>query len=146
ADLAILEKEMDAGAEAWYQQALEKAREESGSQRIDKEKDQQLKFAAVRRTADHRVLNLSSSLDSDGRTSYFHRSIGGYHGAKLQRYDELISFHLSPAIQRIAMRLQSGTSLPQIDSALAQEGVLNMLNARYVVYNAERAPIENLNA
>src|SRR5690606_17497506 len=50
ADLAIVEKEMDAGAEAWYQQALEKTREKAGSPRIDKEKDQQLKFASVRRT------------------------------------------------------------------------------------------------
>ena len=49
-------------------------------------------------------------------------------------------------MQRIAGRLQAGTSLPQIDSALASEGVLNMLNARYIVYNPERPPIENLNA
>ncbi len=143
ADLAILEQEMGPEAEERYRLALEKARAESG--RITTEEDQMLRFSAVRRNGDHRVLNLTSSLDSDGRTSYFHRSVGGYHGAKLQRYDELIAFHLSPMLQRIIGMLQGGTSIPQVDSLLAQEGVLNMLNVRYLVYSPERPPIQNLN-
>jgi hypothetical protein len=146
ADLAILQEVQNGPDGNVYQQELERLRGEArkAEGRVKPEEDQLLQFAAARRAGHRRVLNLGGPFD-DGRTSYFHRSLGGYHGAKLKRYQELIEFHLAPAIQRVGGLLQSGTSLPQIDSLLAREGVLNMLNTGYIIYNPERPPIPNMN-
>ena len=59
----------------------------------------------------YRVLNLTVSPFNDATTSYFHRSVGGYHGAKLSRYQDMIDRHLS----------------------YLHEGVLDMLNVRYII-------------
>lgn len=61
---------------------------------------------------DYRVLNLASNTFNESRTSYYHKSIGGYSPAKLRRYQDIIDYYLS---RRLNMN------------------VINMLNTRYVI-------------
>ena len=72
-----------------------------------------------------RVLNLMNPFN-DALTSYFHASIGGYHGAKLGRYQDLIDYHLGNEISAAIQTLQQGsTDFENIE-------VLNMLNTRFI--------------
>lgn len=83
---------------------------------------------------DYRVLNLDASPFQDATTSYYHKSIGGYHGAKLKKYDELISFHLFKDINILYSGLnetQGNDSLMNL--LMARLNVLNMLNTRYII-------------
>jgi hypothetical protein len=91
---------------------------------------------------DYRVLNIAVSTFNDASTSYFHKSIGGYHGAKMRRYQELIEHNISPEIQKTISALQSG-DFNQVDHALASDHVLNMLNTKYIIFNPEAQPLVN---
>nr|MCU0320756.1 YfhO family protein [Flavobacteriales bacterium] len=150
ADKAILQAEWSPAADAIFQELLAKTKaaragEKGRDRMVGKDEEELLRFAALRRAKDHRVLTLADPFN-DSKVSYFHKSVGGYHGAKLKRYQELIEFHLSPAMQRVITALQTGSSIPAMDSLLAREGVLNMLNTRHLIYSNERAPITNTNA
>jgi hypothetical protein len=150
ADMAILESEWSPEAEADQKQAMDRLKQhkqqESGRNKVvSKNEELVTRFGSLRRHAQYRVMWLANPFN-DARVSYFHRSVGGYHGAKLKRYQELIEFHLAPARSRVVELLQSGTSVPVMDSLMAREGVLNMLNVRYLIYSDERPPIRNTNA
>jgi hypothetical protein len=90
-----------------------------------------------------RVLNLSVSTFNDASTSYLHQSIGGYHGAKMKRYQELIDAGIMPEMQKMITVLNSHPSLKGIDSALAGFNILNMLNTRFIIYSPQAAPLVN---
>jgi len=94
---------------------------------------------------DYRVVNLNYSLDGDGYTSYFHKTISGYHGAKLRRYQDIISTYLNPSIQMITNAIQND-SVTDIYAVLSSLDVLNMLNTRYIIYNENEFPLVNMNA
>jgi hypothetical protein len=90
-----------------------------------------------------RVLDVTESTFNSSRASYYHHSIGGYHGAKLQRYQDLIDFHLADEITAVLNKLRESESLADITRELQNQSVLNMLNTRYVIYHPEAVPIMN---
>jgi hypothetical protein len=90
-----------------------------------------------------RVLNLLNSPFLETSTSYFHKSIGGYHAAKLRRYQELIEHRLTKEIQIIVNSFQNARNEEDIINAFSQTPSLNMLNTRYIIYNPEHPPIRN---
>jgi len=75
----------------------------------------------------YRVLNLTVSTFNDNTTSYYHKSIGGYHAAKLRRYQELIEAHIQPEIQT------AWALAPEMENADSLLPVLNMLNMKYMI-------------
>jgi hypothetical protein len=79
---------------------------------------------------------------SNADVSYLHKSIGGYHGAKLKRYQELIEFCIQPEMERMVDSLRK----VGMNYNFKSTPVLNMLNTKYITYSAENPPLENRNA
>jgi hypothetical protein len=76
--------------------------------------------------ANFRVFDLINPWN-DARTSYYHKSLGGYHGAKLRRYQDLITSGLAGEQQQVITSLQESGSLP------TSMNIINMLNTKYLV-------------
>lgn len=89
------------------------------------------------------LMDMQNGPFNNARTSYYHKSIGGYHAAKLRRYQELIEAHIGNNIQNIIGALNSNPTDSSLRATFAQQGVLNMLNMRYVLYNANAQPLQN---
>lgn len=90
-----------------------------------------------------RVLDLATNTFNSSHTSYFHHSIGGYHGAKLQRYQDLIDVHLIDEMNNIGNNIAVSRDEHADKIHLSVNNVLNMLNTRYVIYHPQAPPIHN---
>ena len=90
----------------------------------------------------YRVLNLQNPM-ADARTSFFHKSIGGYHGAKMKRYNELYSYAIDPEMKMLI----AGFEKPEtIDSVMNHLSAINMLNTKYFIYDLSQPPLPNTHA
>ena len=97
------------------------------------------------KTLDYRVLNLASNTFNENNTSYWHKSIGGYHAAKLRRYQEMIEEHISPEMSNLFKAVsEAGGDMAKVDASAFP--VLNMLNTRYFIFplqGGKTMPIQN---
>lgn len=97
------------------------------------------------KTLDYRVLNLATSTFNENNTAYWHKSVGGYHAAKLRRYQEMIDYHLAKEMQNLFRQVTEAQG--NMDSVHAEAfPVLNMLNTRYFIFPAQDGqtiPLQN---
>ena len=95
---------------------------------------------------DFRVLNLAGNTFNENNTSYYHKSIGGYHAAKLRRYQELIDAYISPEMRGMMSAIaEAGGDMTKV-SGDSIYPVLNMLNTKYIIVplqGGETVPIQN---
>lgn len=89
----------------------------------------------------YRVLDLTVNVFNDSHPSYWHKNIGGYSPAKLQRYQEFITDTLSREINALYSALSGGQTLQEMEQALPYLPGLAEMNCRYIIVGDEYPPL-----
>lgn len=98
------------------------------------------------KSLDYKVLNLATNTFNENETSYFLKSLGGYHAAKLRRYQEMIEYYINPEMSRLMNAIADAggdMTLVKGDSVCP---VINMLNAKYFIVplqGGQTVPLQN---
>ena len=98
------------------------------------------------KSLDYRVLNLASNTFNENETSYYHKSVGGYHAAKLRRYQEMIERYISPEMQQIFGAVSEASGDMTKINGDSIWPVLNMLNTKYMIFplqGGQTVPLQN---
>ena len=90
-----------------------------------------------------RVLDATVDVFQNATPSYFHKNIGGYHAAKLRRYQELINMYLTKEMGQLFASFGRAKTTEQLTGTLDSLNILNMMNMKYLIYNKEAAPLVN---
>jgi hypothetical protein len=125
--------------------------DEKGRSNYEKKSKKETKFVQTAadkmiledKSPDYRVLNVAADVWQDANTSYWHKSIGGYHGAKLKRMQELYEQVMEQNVNEVVSGLRVSTSDSMMREVLARQSALNMLNTKYIIYNPDGGVLTN---
>ena len=91
----------------------------------------------------YRVADLSADIFNDTFNPYWHKSVGGYSPAKLQRYQDLIDRYLVGEIQSIGSSVRDARTIEEVQAALPETKVLSALNTKYLIFGGDMPPVMN---
>ena len=91
----------------------------------------------------YRVVDLSADIFNDSFNPYWHKCVGGYSPAKLQRYQDLIDRHIVKELQSVAANTGSAKTIDEFQSGIRNIQVLSALNTKYFILGADMPPVEN---
>lgn len=107
--------------------------------RLKSDERQKKELALLNLNSNYRVYKFTGNAFQESGTSFFHKSIGGYHAAKLKKYQELI---IDYGIENQNKTLIQALTTNNI-SMLQDLNLLNMLNVKYFIYDENKPAFTN---